>query len=64
MDPTIVEDYFNACVIDVCLSDDVERTSLCQAIEAYAYHCQQAGVEVPVWRRQHFCRKLHHSLHF
>ncbi len=61
MDPIVVHGYFNACVIDVCLSDDVNRNSLCQAIEAYVHECQQLGVEVPVWRRPHFCRKLNHS---
>ncbi len=62
LNSTVVHSYFNSCVIDVCLTDDVNKTSLCQAVEAYVYECQLAGVEVPVWRRPQFCRKLQISL--
>ncbi len=62
MNSTVVHSYFNSCVIDVCLTDDVNKTSLCQAIEAYVYECQLTEVEIPVWRRPHFCRMLQFSL--
>jgi len=53
-----VEQHYDSCVIDVCLTDDgVNRTALCQAIETYVSECQQAGVAIPVWRTEDFCGK-------
>ncbi len=64
MDPILVDGYFSSCVIDVCLTDDINRTALSQAIEAFVSECQKAGVVVPLWRRQICCRKLHHGSQF
>jgi len=44
--------------MDVCLADDVNRTALCEAIEAYLADCRDAGGTVPIWRKPNFCRKL------
>ncbi len=62
MKPSVVQSHFDSCVVDVCLTDDENRTPLCQAIEAYVTECQHTGTLVPVWRRPHFCGKLSHDL--
>ncbi|KAL1777523.1 kielin chordin [Sigmodon hispidus] len=48
--------FFAACVYDLCACGPGSSadTCLCDALEAYASHCRQAGV-TPVWRGPALC---------
>ncbi|GAB1290632.1 Kielin/chordin-like protein [Apodemus speciosus] len=50
------EPFFAACVYDLCACGPGASadTCLCDALEAYASHCRQAGV-TPVWRGPTLC---------
>ncbi|KAL6045925.1 hypothetical protein STEG23_018423 [Scotinomys teguina] len=50
------EPFFAACVYDLCACGPGSSadTCLCDALEAYASHCRQAGV-TPVWRGPTLC---------
>nr|BAE32541.1 unnamed protein product [Mus musculus] len=50
------EPFFAACVYDLCACGpgSSSDTCLCDALEAYASHCRQAGV-TPVWRGPTLC---------
>lgn len=52
------EPFFAACVYDLCACGpgSSSDTCLCDALEAYASHCRQAGV-TPVWRGPTLCGK-------
>ncbi|XP_075908363.1 zonadhesin-like [Petromyzon marinus] len=45
--------FFDNCVFDLCATDG-DHGSLCQALQAYADQCAQAGVIV-TWRNNTFC---------
>ncbi|XP_078472604.1 IgGFc-binding protein-like isoform X10 [Lampetra planeri] len=45
--------FFDNCVFDLCATDG-DHSSLCQALQAYADQCAQAGVIV-TWRNNTFC---------
>ncbi|KAK7919616.1 hypothetical protein WMY93_010900 [Mugilogobius chulae] len=47
------EPFVHNCVFDLCL--EREEHILCQALEVYARHCQENGVQVASWRRPGFC---------
>uniref|UniRef100_A0A8C0CIW9 Kielin cysteine rich BMP regulator n=1 Tax=Balaenoptera musculus TaxID=9771 RepID=A0A8C0CIW9_BALMU len=50
------EPFFAACVYDLCACGpgSLADTCLCDALEAYASHCRQAGV-TPAWRGPTLC---------
>ncbi|XP_032498379.1 kielin/chordin-like protein isoform X15 [Phocoena sinus] len=50
------EPFFAACVYDLCACGPgfLADTCLCDALEAYASHCRQAGV-TPAWRGPTLC---------
>uniref|UniRef100_A0A8D0Y336 Kielin cysteine rich BMP regulator n=1 Tax=Sus scrofa TaxID=9823 RepID=A0A8D0Y336_PIG len=50
------EPFFAACVYDLCACGlgSAADTCLCDALEAYASHCRQAGV-TPAWRGPTLC---------
>jgi hypothetical protein len=50
------EPFFAACVYDLCACGHGSSADacLCDALEAYASHCRQAGV-TPVWRGPTLC---------
>nr|XP_017507713.2 kielin/chordin-like protein isoform X4 [Manis javanica] len=50
------EPFFAACVYDLCACGPGSSADacLCDALEAYASHCRQAGV-TPAWRGPRFC---------
>ncbi|XP_034527641.1 kielin/chordin-like protein isoform X1 [Ailuropoda melanoleuca] len=50
------EPFFAACVYDLCACgpSSLANACLCDALEAYASHCRQAGV-TPVWRGPTLC---------
>lgn len=52
------EPFFAACVYDLCACGPGSSADscLCDALEAYASHCRQAGV-APVWRGPTLCGK-------
>ncbi|KAK7813865.1 hypothetical protein U0070_002515, partial [Myodes glareolus] len=53
------EPFFAACVYDLCACGPGASADacLCDALEAYASHCRQAGV-TPVWRGPTLCEAL------
>lgn len=48
--------FFDDCVFDVCASNG-EGSVLCDSLDAYAFSCHKAGVDVKNWRTKSFCRK-------
>ncbi|XP_047445265.1 zonadhesin-like [Mugil cephalus] len=49
-----VESYFRGCVVGMC-STHGDPAVLCEAFDAFADICKEAGVAVPMWRNSTFC---------
>ncbi|NXX13323.1 FCGBP protein, partial [Podargus strigoides] len=51
VDPNV---YLKNCVYDLCVNDGL-HLKLCQALQAYADHCQEEGIAVDDWRTSARC---------
>ncbi|XP_059575337.1 IgGFc-binding protein [Alligator mississippiensis] len=46
--------YFSSCVYDLCLGRE-DSQILCWSIQSYVMACQDAGVNIQLWRSDSFC---------
>lgn len=51
-----VESYFRSCLLGLC-SNHGDQKVVCDALQAYAEVCQEAGIAIPAWRNSSFCCK-------
>ena len=57
LDPITLTGLYEACVIDMCASNNNVTEGLCPYAKALAVTCQNARVPVPDWREGGFCGK-------